>query len=73
VATRKTTDDQAARQAAADLIARNDAAGLDRSDAGKVVMAFDAAEFESVTTRAAGSEIPLRRVVLTGPWEVVSK
>lgn len=73
MATRKTTDDPAARAGAAGLIARSDSAGLDRSDAGKVVDSFETAQFETATSRVGGAEIQLRRVVLTGPWEVVGK
>lgn len=64
---RKTTDDPQARTAAAEFIESRAA----ETNGGDVVAAFEWAEFETATSRVGGGEIQLRRVVLTGPWEVV--
>ncbi len=68
---RKNTDDPAARQAAADMLARSDTANIDRSEAGGIVGAFETAEFETGTARLSGRSVTMRRVVLTGHWEPV--
>jgi hypothetical protein len=65
---RKTTDDLAAREAARKLI---DPTDTDLSGTTETVDKFVAVEFETATSRAAGETIKLRRVTLTGPWEVV--
>ncbi len=67
---RKTTDNPAARTAAAELITSS-ALNLDSSEAGSVVAVFESAEIETATSRVGGQEIQLRRVVLTSPWEVI--
>ncbi len=66
---RKLNDDPAARRAAGETIAR--AGGLDIDAADPIVAAFDAAEYETSTTRHGGQTITLRRVWLAGPWQVV--
>jgi hypothetical protein len=71
--TRKTTDDQAARDAAVEIMRQ--ATGLDaplhvQKDG---VAAFEAAQFETTTAKVGGQPLELRRVVLTGPWEPVRK
>jgi hypothetical protein len=70
VATRKTTDDMKAREHARYFLTDR---GPSADDSALVVDLFDTAEFETATSRVGGAEITLRRVVLTGPWEVVTK
>ena len=80
MAVRKAVDDKAARDEALRLItgqhggltAVAEEAGVDGIDAGRVVIAeFPAIQFETATSKVAGEELRMRRVVLTGPWQVV--
>lgn len=73
MATRKTHDDPAARDAGAELIAPALNGPGEIEQANNAARQFDTAEFETATSRVGGTEISLRRVVLTGPWEVVAK
>lgn len=68
MATRKTTDDKGARDAAEAFIAP--AVPGSNGENEDVIKLFDTAEFETAKSRVGGAEITLRRVVLTGPWEV---
>lgn len=70
MATRKTTDDLKARDHAKFFITDH---ATSAADSGLVVDLFEAVEFETATSKVGGAEIQLRRVVLTGPWEVVTK
>lgn len=65
---RKTADNPEARAAAGDFIEN---VSMDVENAGPILTAFPAVEFETATSKVGGSEIKLRRVVLTGPWEVI--
>lgn len=67
---RKTTDDKVARDHAKEFVTSR---GPAANDSALAVDLFEAAEFETAVSRVGGTEITLRRVVLTGPWEVVSK
>lgn len=68
MATRKTAEDKEARSYASEVIAAS------RVEVpSEAVNLFKFAEFETATSRVGGTEITLRRVVLTGPWEVVPK
>lgn len=66
MATRKTTDDPSAWSALRDSAEK-------ASNPLELVEAFETAEFETAPAKIGGAEIQLRRVVLTGPWEVVTK
>jgi UDP-3-O-acyl-N-acetylglucosamine deacetylase len=70
---RKTTDSPAARGIAAEFISDASDAGIDNSDAGKIVSVFEAVEVETHTVKVGGRPVDLQRVVLTGPWEPVRK
>ncbi len=67
---RKTTDSEVARQEASALIG---AATAKPEDAENAVALFKSVEFETATTRIGGEDVSVRRVVLTGPWEVVAQ
>lgn len=67
---RKTIDNEAARQAASVLIDESHDLAADQSRG--IVDLFEAAEFETATSKVGGQTISLRRVVLTSPWKVVS-
>lgn len=77
MALRKAVDDKAARDEALRLVTGlagelADANGVDGIDVARMVIAeFPAIQFDAATSRVAGEEISMRRVVLTGPWEVV--
>ena len=64
----KHTDDPAARDAARDLLALENA-----SNPAENVAAFPTAEFEIAAKTIDGESVVLRRVVLVGPWQVVTK
>jgi len=61
--------DAAAREAARTLI---DPQVQDSIGTTEVVDLFPGAEFETATTKIKGGVVSLRRVKLTGPWEVVA-
>jgi hypothetical protein len=69
---RKAQDDAVARTAAENVVRDlthyvNEPVG----DLGKdIVGAFKAVEFETISKKVGDEEIPLRRLVITGPWEV---
>lgn len=65
---RKTTNDPAARVYATEFIRD---ASENETDGRGVADMFIAAEFETATSKVGGAEIEPRRIVLTGPWEVV--
>lgn len=72
---RKAQDDAMARAAAeskvADLL--TDQAGAapdDRTAVTAILGEFKAVEFETTTRKVGDEEIHLRRLVITGPWEV---
>lgn len=69
MATRKTAENGAARLRAKDFITDH-ATGA--ADTALVVDLFPTAEFETATSKVGGETVSLRRVVLTGPWEVVA-
>jgi hypothetical protein len=71
MATRKTTENLAARQYVKGLVDSEEIVSNDAAD--RIVDLFDTAEFETATSRVGGTDITLRRVVLTGPWEVAPK
>jgi hypothetical protein len=73
MATRKTTDSPAARDAAGELIAPALNGPGEIEQANDAARQFETAEFETATSRVAGETVTLRRVVLTGPWEVAPK
>jgi len=66
---RKTYDDPRARNAAVEFITDH---ATSAGDSAMVVDAFPVAEFETAQSRVGGEVLKLRRVVLTGPWEVVT-
>jgi hypothetical protein len=70
VATRRNTDDPKAREV---VIAHITEKATALEDTRAVVGLFETVEFETATSRVGGTEITLRRVVLTGPWEVITK
>jgi hypothetical protein len=70
MATRKTTDDLTARQHVKGVV---DGRSFGSDDTSDVIDLFETVEFETAASRVGGTEITLRRVVLTGPWEVVTK
>lgn len=43
---------------------------IDRAAVKQVLGEFKAVEFETITKRVGDEEIALRRLVITGPWEV---
>lgn len=76
---RKTQDDAMARTAAetalADSLAGGEVGAYNshedaQRDAAFVISTFKAVEFETTVKKIGDEEISLRRVVLTGPWEV---
>lgn len=76
---RRTSDDVTARAAAesklADLLDRT-GMPIGNSEGGplavskELVSEFKAVEFETTTRKVGDDEIKLRRLVITGPWEV---
>ncbi len=68
---RKTTDDQAARAATREFI--DVSSEVLSADAAAIVALFKTAEFETTTARIGGEDVAMRRIVLTGPWEVVAQ
>jgi hypothetical protein len=75
MAVRKPVNDPEALLAATDLLAQWVAEGTGRGDTGQelaenVVASFRTAEFETVTTKVAGEEVTMRRLVLTTDWAV---
>lgn len=68
---RKAKSDPAAFQAAEEYL--TDSVGLTPDAGNSAVMAFIGAEFETATSKVAGEEIKLRRIVLTTEWEVAPK
>jgi hypothetical protein len=72
MATRKTTDNPAAREHAENML-DGAMARREPGDETPQVAVFEAAEFETASSRVGGTDITLRRVVLTGPWEVAPK
>lgn len=66
---RKTSDNKVARDHAVEKITDR-ATGLE--DTKLVVDLFPTVEFETATSKVGGETVNLRRVVLTGPWEVVA-
>lgn len=64
----KHTEDPAAREAARSLVAEFNA-----SNPADNVEAFPFAEFETATKAIDGEGVTLRRVVLVGPWQVLTK
>lgn len=75
MATRKAVHDQNAFVAASELMAhRLSEVVADDAPGDLVTMAlqdYPIAEYETVTTKVAGEELTMRRVVLTGEWAVV--
>jgi hypothetical protein len=73
---RKATDDVMARSAAesrlSDQLEQLNAATDDAADqmARDLIGTFKAVEFETKTVKSQGEEIHLRRLVITGEWEV---
>lgn len=65
---RKATEDPEARTTAEQLV--HTASGQQASGQ-DIIDAFETAQFETTTSKVAGAELKLRRVVLTGYWEVV--
>lgn len=66
----------AVRKAVDDKIAREDVTGqwgafVNDDDALTLVGRFPFVQYETATSKVAGEEVAMRRVVLTGPWEVV--
>lgn len=70
MATRKIANDPVARDHAIERMSV--ALAQTNADIHDAAALFDGAEFETATSKVGGQEIQLRRVVLTGPWEVVS-
>jgi hypothetical protein len=68
---RKTSEDIDARSHAITMHAA--ASGVDGAVAADAISAFPSAEFETATSKVGGEPVKLRRVVLTGPWEVVNQ
>jgi hypothetical protein len=78
---RKPTDDQTAREAATRSVAcqldeiatatSSDEARTAQEVAEDLLEAWPYAEQETVTRDVQGERVTLRRVVLTGPWNVV--
>lgn len=66
---RKTSNDGAARLRATDWITDH-ATGA--ADTALVVDLFPSVEFETAQAKVGGEPVKMRRVVLTGPWEVVA-
>lgn len=64
---RKPTEDPIARTVAENFVTDH-ATGVE--DTRAVLGLFPTAEFETVTKVVQGQSIRLRRLVLTGPWEV---
>lgn len=74
---RKAQDDPIARSVAENQVADiSEPFGTDESDpvgmaqASAILGAFKAVEFETTSRKVGDEEIPLRRLVITGPWEV---
>ncbi len=67
---RKTTDNPTARKAAEEFVCDH---SVNLDDSRSVVNLFKTVEFETATSRVGGEEIAMRRIVLTGPWEVVAQ
>lgn len=67
MAVRKAVDDKAARDQVLGLLMGS----VEGDAADEIVGRFPAIQFETATSRVAGEELRMRRVVLTGPWEVV--
>jgi hypothetical protein len=68
--TRKTTDSQAARDVAREMIRAENIASDTQVD--EIVTLFKAAEFETTTAKVGGQPLSMRRVVLTSEWEIVT-
>jgi hypothetical protein len=70
--TRKTTDSQAARDVAVELLRQASGTDTPLNVHRDSVAAFKAAEFETTTTKVGGQPLSMRRVVLTSEWEIVT-
>lgn len=76
---RKAVNDEYAQDAALEILGAKIDPGFLTKDfdtspnviAEQAMRAFPVAEFETVTTKIAGEEVTMRRVVLTGDWNVV--
>jgi hypothetical protein len=75
---RKTQDDPIARNVAENKIAditdgysRDGSDPVGMAEATTILGEFEAVEFETTISKVrGGQEIPVRRLVITGPWEV---
>ena len=78
MAVRKVSDNAGARKAIIDHLTQEwegtifaDVRGGPENAAAIVVDWFPFVQYETATSKVAGESITMRRIVLTGPWEVV--
>jgi hypothetical protein len=67
---RKVSDNLHAREAARDFLTSH---ATNADDSALVVDLFPSVEFETAQSKVGGEPVKLRRITLTGPWEVVNQ